>query len=56
MGVPFVVYSLLHVLSLSLSTHTDTSVSDIEDAFKSFTSRPDVNVLLINQHVRVLAV
>ena len=53
-----IVYSLIHVnniiilsLSLSLSPHTDTSVSDIEEAFKSFTTRSDISVLLINQYV-----
>jgi len=29
----------------------NTSVRDMENAFKSFTSRPDVAILLINQHV-----
>ena len=29
----------------------DTAVSDIEDAFKSFTNRPDIAILLINQTV-----
>ena len=52
-------YSLslsLFLPPLPLSPHTDTSVSDIEEAFKSFTTRTDINVLLINQHVRALAV
>ena len=46
--------SLLFTHSHTLSPHTciETSVSDIEEAFKSFTTRPDINVLLINQHVR----
>ena len=31
----------------------DTAVGDIEDAFKTFTSRADIVVLLINQNVSV---
>eukprot|EP00124_Ichthyophonus_hoferi_P001897 Ihof_evm3s113 gene=Ihof_evmTU3s113 len=29
----------------------DTTAMDIEKAFKKFTSRPDVSVVLINQHI-----
>ena len=32
-------------------TYSDTAVSDIEDAFKSFTGRKDVAIILINQNV-----
>lgn len=31
----------------------DTSIADIEDAFKSFTSRDDIAIILINQNVRI---
>jgi len=30
----------------------DSSISDIEEAFKAFTSRDDVAIILINQNVR----
>jgi V-type H+-transporting ATPase subunit F len=29
----------------------DTPLADIEDSFKSFTSRPDVSIVLINQNI-----
>ena len=32
----------------------DSSISDIEEAFKGFTSRDDIAILLINQNVRSL--
>jgi hypothetical protein len=41
----------LHALSSHSISYIETSVSDIEEAFKSFTTRTDINVLLINQHV-----
>lgn len=31
--------------------HVDTAVSDIEDSFRSFTSRADIAIILINQYV-----
>ena len=41
---------------VSLHWYTDTSVGDIEEAFKSFTNRNDIAVVLINQHVRAIGV
>jgi len=35
---------------------TDTAVSDIEDAFKSFTNRSDIAIVLINQNVCEMSV
>uniref|UniRef100_A0A7S2UUR5 V-type proton ATPase subunit F n=1 Tax=Fibrocapsa japonica TaxID=94617 RepID=A0A7S2UUR5_9STRA len=29
----------------------DTPISQVEDAFKKFTERPDVAIILINQHI-----
>ena len=31
----------------------DTAVSDIEDSFRSFTSRSDIAIILINQNVSI---
>lgn len=31
---------------------TDTAVSDIEDCFKRFVKRDDIDIILINQNVR----
>ena len=31
--------------------HADSSISDIEEAFKTFTSRDDIAIILINQNV-----
>jgi len=30
---------------------TDTSIGELEDAFRSYTSRDDIAIVLINQHV-----
>lgn len=35
------------------SPHPDTTVTQVEDAFKHFTSRPDIAIILITQSVRV---
>ena len=34
-----------------LVVNKDTSVSDIEDAFRKFTSRSDIAIILINQYI-----
>ncbi len=36
----------------SLCSPTDTAVSDIEEAFRSFSTRPEIAIILINQNVR----
>ena len=43
--------SSLHPFLPSLSFPLDTSISDIEQAFRNFLSRPDIVIILINQNV-----
>lgn len=40
---------LPHTLT-HLHTHTDTAVSEIEDCFKRFLKRDDIDIILINQN------
>lgn len=43
------IYTLHYVLSTIL--HKDTEVKAVEDAFDDLTTRKDIAILLINQHV-----
>ena len=43
-----------HTHTPHATAHTDTAVSDIEEAFKNFTGRKDIAIVLINQNVSEL--
>ena len=43
-------YGKLYINMLPLILHSDTSVHDIEESFKSFVSRSDIAIILINQN------
>ncbi len=49
--------SFLHHITDSshLNSFADTSVSEIEEGFKTFTQRSDIAILLINQNVSVFS-
>lgn len=41
------------ILIISLSLLTETPVKAIEDAFKEFTSRDDIAIVLVSQYVSI---